>query len=110
MHEGRSSSLRWLIASAALALLGIIAMLTVVGIIVGVILIVVALIALVIFLFKGSQQSLIIESGGSDSMTFQIGRGVSQIRDIAGGESGRVSTMDEFIRELEQARQECAFH
>ena len=108
MHEGRSSSLRWFVAAAVLALLGIIAMLTVVGLIVGVILIFVALVCLIIFFFKGSQQSLIIESGGSDNITFQIGRGVSQIRDLTGGGSDTTS-IDDFMAELESARQHCVY-
>ena len=89
MQSGRFSSPRWLYASIVLLLLGIVGMLSIVGIIVGIISILVGLVCFLVYLFK-RQNTLLVESGGSNTLTLML--------------RGNASQMEEVVREVELAR------
>ena len=95
MQAGRFSSPRWLYASIILLLLGIVGMLSVVGIIVGLIAIVVAVVCFLVYLFK-RQNTLLVESGGSNTLLLML--------------RGSASQMEEVVREVELARLDRISH
>lgn len=103
--QGQFSSPRWLYAFFVLAVLGVVASLTLVGIVVGIPMLIAAVICLIVYFLKRSQ-SLVIDSGASDTLSVVMGGRVSRYED-AGGNRISGDPMDRLVERLEEARQQC---